>query len=489
MVLEAMACSLPCVAARASGSRELIVEGQTGYTYAPGDAQALAAELRRCLADGPALGAQARRLALQRYAIGVVADQYEAVYARVLGSERRVLYVENGIGYGGAVICLRHLVRNLDRRRFEPLVITGLGDAKYQAIAQEARWHHVPDRRLDVMSMKRRLAGRAWPDRLPALRWLLNQALSRLDDLVNFPPSLLQTLWIVLRFRPDLIHVNNEPLCNRAAVLAGKLLRVPVVAHVRGDQQGSLMMHSFFRMPTYFIAVSRWVSDSIGRIGVPAPKRTYIYDGIELDKLDTRADGRSFRRRHGLHEDAFVVGLVGLLIPWKGQALFLEAARLLAAVLPDTVFAIVGGTPEEFRYFEAELKRAAEAPPLRGRIVFTGHVSEMAPVYNGLDVVLSASTSPEPLGTMIIEAMTMARPIVAPDHGGAVEMIEHERTGLLFNPGDAASLAAAIRRLGTDPALRHSLGQAARVQALKTFAIAEHVRRVQGVYDAILGAP
>ena len=53
------------------------------------------------------------------------------------------MYVENGIGYGGAIICLRHLIRNLDRIRFEPMVITGLGDSKYQEIANEARWKHI----------------------------------------------------------------------------------------------------------------------------------------------------------------------------------------------------------------------------------------------------------------------------------------------------------------------------------------------------------
>ena len=489
VVLEAMACSLPCVAARASGSRELIVEGETGFTYTPDDVADLAQAVQRGLSNqGASMGENARRMALARYAINVVADQYEHIYARLLHTERRVLYVENGIGYGGAIICLRHLVRNLDRARFEPMVITGLGDVKYQEIADEARWKHIPDKRVDVISMKRQLVAAHWPDCLPGLRWAANQVLSRLDDLVNFVPSFLQTLWTVFRFRPDLIHVNNEPLCNRAAVLAGKMLGVPVVAHVRGDQQGSLLMHSFFKLPDYFIAVSRWVSDSIGRIGVPDRKRTYIYDGIELDRLDLQADGAAFRRQHGIPEAAFVVGLVGLLIPWKGQRLFIDAIRRLGQQMPNAAFAIVGGTPEECRYFEAELRHLAAAPDLRGRVVFTGHVSAMAAVYNGLDVVLSASISPEPLGTVIIEAMTMARPILAPDHGGAVEMIENGRTGLLFKAGDADDLAAKIQRLHDDRALGLQLGKAARAHALQVFAIREHVRQVQRVYDCLLAS-
>ena len=490
VMLEAMACGLPCVAARTSGSRELIVEGETGCTYTPGDVTDLARVVRRCLSsEGTGMGQKAWRLAQERYSIVAIADQYEAIYARLLRSAKRVLYVENGIGYGGAIICLRHLVRNLDRVCFEPMVITGLGDQKYQEIAAEASWKHIPDRRLDVISMKRRLNAARWPDALPGLRWLVNQTISRLDDLVNFLPSFLQTLWTAIRFKPDLIHVNNEPLCNRAAILAGKVLRIPVVAHVRGDQQGSLLMHSFFKLPDYFIAVSRWVSESIGRIGVPEQNRTYIYDGIELDKLDLHADGLAFRRRYGIREDAFVVGLVGLLIPWKGQLPFLKAVELLAKDIPDAIFAIVGGTPDEFRYFEAELRRIADQPNIKGRVVFTGHVSDMACAYNGLSIALSASTSPEPLGTMIIEAMTMARPVIAPDHGGAVEMIDDGRTGLLFKAGDAADLAAKIRLLHRSPELCTSLGRAARSHALKVFAIREHVERVENVYEKILGTP
>lgn len=487
VVLEAMACGLPCVAARSSGCQELIVEGHTGHTYRPDDVDELASCVRHGLSEaGRQMGENARRLAETRYSIRTVADQYEAIYARLLGRATRVLYVENGIGYGGAIICLRHLVRNLDRSRFEPMVVTGLGDRKYQDIANEALWRQIPDKRMDVISMKRRLAAVRWPDALPGLRWTLNQVLARLDDLVNFVPSFLQTLWAVARFRPDLIHVNNEPLCNRAAVLAGKLMRVPVVAHVRGDQQGSPMMHSFFKLPEYFIAVSRWVSDSIGRIGVPADRRTYIYDGIELDKLDLQADGGAFRRRHGLPEHAFVVGLVGLLIPWKGQRLFLDAIERAAARMPDAVFAIIGGTPDECRYFEAELRQHAARQPFAGRVTFTGHISGMAEVYNGLDVVLSASTSPEPLGTMIIESMTMARPLLAPAHGGAVEMIEDGRTGLLFHPNDAEHLASCMLRLYEDRELGRRLGAAARVVALQRFAVSEHVRQVQAVYDHMI---
>ncbi|MDE2565172.1 MAG: glycosyltransferase family 4 protein, partial [Burkholderiales bacterium] len=85
VMLEAMACGLPCVAARASGSRELVLEGQTGLVYEPDDAAGLAAAVRRCLdPQAAAWPAQARRLAEQRYAIDLIAARYEALYRQLL---------------------------------------------------------------------------------------------------------------------------------------------------------------------------------------------------------------------------------------------------------------------------------------------------------------------------------------------------------------------------------------------------------------------
>ena len=401
---------------------------------------------------------------------------------------RCILYVENGIGYGGAVVCLRHLVCNLDRSRFAPVVITGRDDGPYAEIASEAPWHHVPDRRIDVVALRRRLSAARWPDRMPGLRGLMGQVLARLDDVGNTLPFLLGILTVARRYKPAIIHANNEPLCNRAALLAGELLGIPVVSHVRGDQQGSRSMRWLFSLPNEVVCVSQWISDSVGRLGVSQERRSRIYDGIAFDKLNLHADGSAFRRACGIPANGFTVGLVGLLMPWKGQRLFLEAARRLIHTVPDVCFAIVGGTPDEHRAYERELREEAAKPEYRGKVVFCGHVSGMSAAYNGLDVVVSASTSPEPFGMVIVEAQAMGRPVVASGHGGAVETLEHGKTGLLFEPRSASGLADAIERFYHEPAFAKLLGEQGRKRVLTTFSIAEHVRCVEEIYERVLGA-
>ena len=137
---------------------------------------------------------------------------------------KNILYVENGIGYGGAIICLRHLVRQLNRQQFNPLVVTGRKDLPYQDIPKDAEWRPIIDRNIDVVSLRVQLADSKVIGLIPGLSWLLNQVLARLDDVFNFLPFFLQLLWTAWRFKTDLIHANNEPLCNRAALLVGKLL-------------------------------------------------------------------------------------------------------------------------------------------------------------------------------------------------------------------------------------------------------------------------
>lgn len=400
----------------------------------------------------------------------------------------RILFVENGIGYGGAVICLRHLVRNLDRDEFYPAVLTGRGGPLYQDIRRDSEWTCISDRIIDIPYWRNLILDSRLARSFPLLGAVLNQALARIDDLVNFFPSFIRTLLFMRRWKPDVVHVNNEPLCNRAALIAACLMHVPVVCHVRGEQRGSFLMRRLFRLPRLFIPVSDWIAAEVEKVGVPRQRIRRIYDGIELDKLDPAADASGLRAAWGVPEGGFAVGLVGLLIPWKGQRLFLEAGRHLLRVNPDMYLIIVGGTPDECRPYEDELRALASSPEFAGRVVFAGHIGNMSEAYNALDIVLSASISPEPLGTVVIESMTLGRPLIAPAHGGALEMVQHRSTGLLFSPGNAESLAETIQELYDSPELRKELGAAARSKAYETFAISTHVEAVQETYRELLKA-
>ena len=109
--------------------------------------------------------------------------------------------------------------------------------------------------------------------------------------------------------------------------------------------------------------------------------------------------------------------------------------------------------------------------------------------WNLLTMVWSrctASTSPEPLGTVVIECLAMGRPLIGPNHGGAAEIMEHNKTGLLFTPKNELSLAEQIETYYNDSELRSILGQKAQVHALNTFAISTHTNKIEAVYEKLL---
>jgi glycosyltransferase involved in cell wall biosynthesis len=404
------------------------------------------------------------------------------------GNPKKILFVENGIGYGGALLCLRHLARNLDTQKFHGRIITGRTGPEYLSISEDCEWRVIPDRRFDVVGFRKYLHAKAWPGDIPGLRMALNQLISRLDDFGNFLPF-FWGLWNEVReFHPDIIHANNEPVCNRAALLLGRLLGIPTVCHVRGPQSGSWMMHRLYHTPDQFISVSKWIDEGIGNLGIPQSRRTIIYDGIELSRLKPAEPRGEFRARYGVSENDFAVGLVGLLIPWKGQRLFIESAIELKSKIPGLKMMIIGGTPEDYREFEAELREWVMKARLEDTVIFTGHITDMPTVYAALDVVVSASLNPEPLGTVVIEAMAMGRPLVAPNHGGGAEMNIQGETALLFEPGNASSLSESILRIHESSELARSLGAAASERALRMFDVATHVIKVQEVYDKLLNS-
>lgn len=400
---------------------------------------------------------------------------------------KKILYVENGIGYGGAIICLRHLVRNLDRTRYLPMVVTGRTGPQYQEIANESLWKHIPDRHIDIVHWRTKASSLTWAGKLPLLRFFVNELIARADDLCNFLPFFLQLLWTAWRFQADLIHANNEPLCNRAALLVAKVLGIPSISHVRGDPGSAHSLHWSYALPDHFISVSHWVASGMQNyLSIPADKISVVYDGIALDKLDLSANGTLFRQQFDISADAFAVGLVGLLIPWKGQHVFIDAAKILKNAIPNLKMLIIGGTPDDCIAYEAELKKRIVDEQLANTVCFTGHICEMPNVYNGLDIVVSASTSPEPLGTVVIETMAMGRTLIVPNHGGGAEMVEQSKTGLHFKSNDAASLAEAILTLYKNPQVAQQLGHQAKAKALSTFSIENHTQQIEKIYQNLL---
>ncbi len=164
------------------------------------------------------------------------------------------------------------------------------------------------------------------------------------------------------------------------------------------------------------------------------------------------------------------VGLMATFARWKGHEVFLRAIAALPRELPIRAY-VVGGALYDTsgsQYSLEELQALARTLGVHDRVGFTGFLPP-APALRALDVVVHASTRPEPFGLVIAEAMACGRAVITSASGGASELIDPNVDALTHTPGDAAALSSAIARLVSDPDLRTGLGARARAAACHRF--------------------
>ncbi len=209
-----------------------------------------------------------------------------------------------------------------------------------------------------------------------------------------------------------------------------------------------------------------------------------LHPGTPISPASAK-EAAAARRELGASGDDLLFGIFGRLQRWKGQDVFIEAARRVAKE-PRARFAVVGGAvfglePE----YERLLHQAAGEAGLGSRIVFTGHRTDVARLMAACDVVCHATRVPEPFGMVIVEAMAQRRPVVATRGGGPSEIVVDGVTGLLVAPDDSRGMADAMLRLASDATFRQGAGEAGLRRARDKFSATAYAERLVRRLDAV----
>lgn len=296
------------------------------------------------------------------------------------------------------------------------------------------------------------------------------------------------TRWL-RRVEPDLVHTNSLKAHLYGGV-AARLAGLPLVWHLHDRVAPEYLPRPAVRLVR---AAGRWLPHAIvansestlATLGPPSrlrPRQARTVIGCPVVAGPAGAD-----------HDGFRVGMVGRLTPWKGQHVFLHA---LAQAFPNGAGeadgawegVVVGAPMFGEDAYESELLRLTEQLGLEGRVRFLGFREEVADELAAMDVLVHASVIPEPFGQVVLEGMAAGLAVVAADSGGPAEVIDHDVSGLLYPPGDAAALAEALRTLMAEPDLRARLGRAARRQSA-TFAPAVIASQLMELYRSVLDGP
>ena len=291
-------------------------------------------------------------------------------------------------------------------------------------------------------------------------------------------------------WRPSVIHVHPVELGAFALGLA-EILGLPLVYTIHsmniaeytvGQEPAEILglwriQHELIRASDRIIAVSQSEMDLVAR-HVPE-----VVDRVRVigNGIADRSKGADAVTRC----DAGTVLYVGRFVTRKGICDLLEAIPAILARLPETRFVLVGGYGSGDDVARTWLPHALDS--VRDRLEFTGWMpsDQVEKRYEDATVLVVPSWY-EPFGMVVLEGMVRGIPIAAADVGGPAEILDHERTGLLFPARDPAALAASVLRLLLNPSLRMALGQAARTEVLRRWLWSRLIGAVSSLYlDAI----
>ena len=209
-----------------------------------------------------------------------------------------------------------------------------------------------------------------------------------------------------------------------------------------------------------------------------------VYNGFDLKIYQAlNASATQIRQQLDL-KNCFVVGHFSRLSPWKGQHVLIDTLKQC----PDEVVAVFVGDAlfGEQAYVE-QLQQQVKQLGLQHRIRFLGFRSDIPQLMASCDLVAHTSIAPEPFGRVIVEAMLCGTPIVAASEGGAMELVEPDKTGWLSPPGDSEKLAAIINRCREQPEQARKLAHHAQLQASQRFELSTINQQIAKLLHQVVG--
>jgi glycosyltransferase involved in cell wall biosynthesis len=393
----------------------------------------------------------------------------------------RVLYLNPSAELGGAERALLEVIRAL--RQLEPSWKLGLIALENGPALSEARSLGVD---VHVLPMPEAFAatGESGRSRSATLLRLTRQA----GPLVGYARTLGAK---ICAWSPDVVHSNGV----KTHVLgAWSGSTAPLIWHVHDYLSerpvSARLLRHHRRSVAAIIANSRSVArDATDVLRCDAPVET-VYNAIDVERFSPHGAKADLDAAAGLPpapDGTLRVGLVATFARWKGHDVFIRALAGLSAIARVRGY-VIGGplyrTGSASQVTLDELRALVRELGL-DNIGFAGFMPEPADAYRALDVVVHASTRPEPFGLCIAEAMACGRAVIISDAGGAREIGEPGPSCLAHTPGDVSALREQLARLIDDSSLRERLGASAASVVRQRFSHARLGHALRAIYQQV----
>jgi len=309
--------------------------------------------------------------------------------------------------------------------------------------------------------------------------------------------AILQIRDLILSQNIDLLH-SQGARADFFSRIAGRLAGLPCILctvqmPIEGFDIGPLrkVIYLFMdRVSERYVEQFIVVSNSLKRLmvkerGIPDQKVSRIYNGIELDEYmpngkEIRSQKSEVRRKFEVAKDAPVIGAIGRMVWQKGFEYLIEAVPSIIQGFRKAKVLIVGEGPQK-----KELEALGERLKVKEKLIFTGFRSDIRDILSAVDLLVIPSLL-EGFPMVTLEAMAMAKPIVATNIDGITEQITNGENGILVPPRDPAALATAVIKLLGDKKSAQQMGIAARGKVEQEFSVERMVSETEKVYMALL---
>jgi glycosyltransferase involved in cell wall biosynthesis len=321
------------------------------------------------------------------------------------------------------------------------------------------------------------LPGSSWKSRmLGHVKRLVPHALYELLEMSYTGHCFWRTARTIRSFKPDFIY-DRYITFNAGTLLAGKLYRIPVCLEVNAplamersvEQDERLVFRGIAARleswicshATQTVVVSTPLKQYLESIGVPHGKCIVMPNGVDPGRFTPRARDSALLRELGISPDDFVIGFTGILRPWHGLDLLMDAFANMVSNGFKAFLLIVGDGP-----YRKPLEKKVDELGLGRSVGITGRIPhEKVPGYVSLfDVAVSPRATFYASPMKVIEYMALGKPVVVPGTPNFLDIIENRSEGVTFEDGNAVSLEQALVTLCREPELRREFGRRARTK-------------------------
>lgn len=388
----------------------------------------------------------------------------------------KVLSVMNTLNFGGGECRLLSLAKQIDRERFDHIVLMIKRDNPVCERPLGSLRPHFEAANIEIETLN---------EVAPDFGSAHGTAVKVARSVPRVTRTIAKLASYIRRNRIDLVdtHCGSG---NKIGIPAALLANRPVVATTYGLEVFRPLWLWHLSEAVSLSAASAIVTDSdavaaqIRRKLLRARRISVIPNGIEPPQAHRSRE--EMRAQFGIPLDprVRVVGQVASLTPRKGQLVLLDAAHQLVQRDPDVHFLICGYARNPFEY-ERRLHRRTAELGLSSRVHFVGYPGPIGDVFRAIDIQVHASTR-ESLPQAIIEGMALGKPAVVTAIAGIPTMVTNGETGIVVPPDDANALAEGLWRLLCDSAFGRRLGKAAQARYSQRYTDERMARSLEKIF-------